>query len=115
MEKFDQTVVRGEINEGKGRFAAFSITVDARKLFSEYGMDYIRRTAKILFAEAFVHDTGPEKMYERLKEVIGETCANAARNVAMAELCSLIDAGHEQFRERALQIVKEVIEGSDEE
>lgn len=109
----DQTVVRGKTKNG--RYAFFNLKIDAMKLFSEYGMEYIRSSVKILLAESVVHMTKPEELDKRISEVIGSTCADAAHDIAVMELKSLANGGLETFRNNVMEIVTEVMEGRDEE
>ena len=106
----DQKVMRGETENG--RFAAFALTVDGSRLFSEYGMAYIRQAAKLLFAESIAHDKSPEDMDKRIAEVIGVTVAKAARIRALLFLKKIAEEGGPQAM---LKVFKEVMEGGCEE
>ena len=109
MEKIDQTVVRGKI-EG-GRFAAYSLHVDVSRLFSEYGLEYIRQTMKLLLAEEFLKDEPtPERLDARIKEVLVKTVSKAAYRLALSEVKKLVAKGPDNV----IEVVREVMEGGDD-
>lgn len=109
MEKIDQTVVRGKTEGGK--FAAFSIHVDRTKLFSEYGMEYIRKTVKLLLVKALVQHEDPEVMDAKIKEVLLGCVSKAAYGLALQELRRIMDGGVDVVH----SVVREVMEGGDDE
>ena len=107
----DKSIVRGKIGE-KGRFAAFQIHVEGNKLFYDYGLEYIRESVRLLLCEAFSKDeTTPEQLDNRIIEVVGCTVAKASRGIAIMELKKILSGGPDEVR----KLVREVMEGSDEE
>ena len=104
----DQDVVRGKI--GNGRFAAFTLHVDGEKMFSEYGVDYIRQAMKLLMVDAFAKGTRDFAEFQAIVDkTIVETVAQAARFIANREGKKILAAGPDAFK----QTIKEVMEGGD--
>lgn len=106
MGKLDQTIVRGKTDGG--RFAAIALRIDGTKLFSEYGLEYIKKTAKILLTEAIAHGKKPEEMGKRIEEVTCKTVSKAAYICTLRELEKILDGDVDNLR----RVFEEVMEGS---
>ena len=105
----DQNVVRGKTQDGQ--FAAFLLKVDGNRVFSDYGLEYINRTAKLMLVKAFAQQRRPEEMDAEIKELVCSTVSKAAYHLALQEVRRLLELGAEGVR----QVVMDVMEGNGEE
>ena len=109
-EKVDVDVMRADNGQGK-RVVAFNMHIDGRKLFTEYGLDYIRRTARICMAKSAVQDGNPEKMEDEIIQNVGMTLLKAAAGLAREEIERIVNKGKDEFE----AVIKEFLEGGDNE
>lgn len=110
-DMIEKTVVRGKVENG--RFAAFNLHIDGNRLYSEYGLEYIRETVKLLLTEEYAKydEPDPERLDNRLKEMICGTVAKAAHRLALRELKRIILSGPDEVK----KVVEEVMLGGKDE
>ena len=106
----DKNVLRWKAEDEEKDFALYNLHVDGRKLISDYGMEFIRETSKILLVEGFCKKLPPEKLDERIREVICDAFLKASHGIAMEELKNLV----EQRPEHCMNVVKEIMTGEGE-
>ena len=109
-EKVEMDVMRADNGQGK-RMVAFNMHIDGRRLFTEYGLDYIRRTVRICMAKSVVQDGNPEKMEDEIIRSVGMTLLKAATGLAREEIERIVEKGEDEFK----AVIKEVLEGGENE